>query len=27
MQAVFNHSGFKVQSMVEEGVYSFVIDF
>ena len=27
MQAVFNHSGCKVQSMVEEGVYSFVIDF
>ncbi len=27
MQAVFNHSGCKVQSMVEEGVYSFVMDF
>jgi acyl-CoA hydrolase/RimJ/RimL family protein N-acetyltransferase len=27
MQAVFNHSGCKVQSMVEEGVYSFIIDF
>ena len=27
MQAIFNHSGYKVKSMVEEGVYSFVIDF
>lgn len=27
MQAIFNHSGYKVQSVVEEGVYSFKIDF
>jgi len=27
MQAVFNHSGLKVQSHLEEGVYSFVMDF
>lgn len=27
MQAIFNHSGYKVQSRMEEGVYSFVIDF
>lgn len=27
MQAIFNHSGCKVQSMIEEGVYSFIIDF
>ncbi len=27
MQAIFNHSGYKVQSSVEEGVYSFRIDF
>ncbi len=27
MQAIFNHSGYKVKSRVEEGVYSFVIDF
>jgi acyl-CoA hydrolase/GNAT superfamily N-acetyltransferase len=27
MQAIFNHSGYKVKSGVEEGVYSFVIDF
>jgi len=27
MQAIFNHSGYKVESRVEEGVYSFVIDF
>jgi len=27
MQAIFNHSGYKVQSKMEEGVYSFVIDF
>jgi len=27
MQAVFNHSGLKVKSHLEEGVYSFVMDF
>ncbi len=27
MQAIFNHSGYKVKSRMEEGVYSFVIDF
>ena len=27
MQAIFNHSGYKVESRVEEGVSSFVIDF
>ncbi len=27
MQAIFNHSGYKVQSVVEEGVYSFRIEF
>lgn len=27
MQAIFNHSGYKVQSVVEEGVYSFKIEF
>jgi acyl-CoA hydrolase/GNAT superfamily N-acetyltransferase len=27
MQNIFNHSGYKVKSVVEEGVYSFVIDF
>ena len=27
MQAIFNQSGYKVQSMVEEGVYSFRIEF
>ncbi|HID04071.1 MAG TPA: N-acetyltransferase, partial [Desulfobacterales bacterium] len=27
MQAIFNHSGYKVQSSVEEGVYSFRIEF
>jgi RimJ/RimL family protein N-acetyltransferase len=27
MQSIFNHSGYKVESRVEEGVYSFVIDF
>jgi len=27
MQAIFNHSGYKVKSSIEEGVYSFVIDF
>jgi len=27
MQNVFNHSGCKVRSSLEEGVYSFVIDF
>jgi len=27
MQAIFNHSGYKVKSCMEEGVYSFVIDF
>jgi len=27
MQAIFNHSGYKVKSSLEEGVYSFVIDF
>jgi len=27
MQAIFNHSGYKVESRLEEGVYSFVIDF
>ena len=27
MQAIFNHSGYKVQSVLEEGVYSFRIDF
>ena len=27
MQSIFNHSGFKVQSIVEEGVYSFRIEF
>lgn len=27
MQAIFNHSGYKVQSAVEEGVYSFRIEF
>ena len=27
MQAIFNHSGHKVQSVVEEGVYSFKIEF
>jgi acyl-CoA hydrolase/GNAT superfamily N-acetyltransferase len=27
MQSIFNHSGYKVKSRVEEGVYSFVIDF
>ncbi len=27
MQSIFNHSGFKVQSQIEEGVYSFRIEF
>jgi len=27
MQSIFNHSGYKVKSRMEEGVYSFVIDF
>jgi len=27
MQNIFNHSGFKLKSTMEEGVYSFVIDF
>jgi acyl-CoA hydrolase/RimJ/RimL family protein N-acetyltransferase len=27
MQSIFNHSGYKVQSSVEEGVYSFRIEF
>ncbi len=27
MQAIFNHSGYRVQSRLEGGVYSFVIDF
>ena len=27
MQAIFNHSGYKIKSKVEEGVFSFVIDF
>lgn len=27
MQTIFNHSGHKVQTRLEEGVYSFVIDF
>lgn len=27
MQKIFNHSGYKVKSSIEEGVYSFVIDF
>ena len=27
MQNIFNHSGYKVNSMIEEGVYSFEIDF
>ena len=27
MQAIFNHSGYKVQSWVEEGVCSFKIEF
>ncbi|MEN8200297.1 MAG: GNAT family N-acetyltransferase [Thermodesulfobacteriota bacterium] len=27
MQAIFNHSGYKVKSVVEEGVYSFRIEF
>ncbi len=27
MQSIFNHSGYKVQSVVEEGVYSFKIEF
>lgn len=27
MQAIFNHSGYKVKSCLEEGVHSFVIDF
>jgi RimJ/RimL family protein N-acetyltransferase len=27
MQAVFNHSNLKVKSHLEEGVYSFVMDF
>ncbi len=27
MQAIFNHSGYKVQSTLEEGVYSFRIEF
>jgi acyl-CoA hydrolase/N-acetylglutamate synthase-like GNAT family acetyltransferase len=27
MQNIFNHSGYKVKSSIEEGVYSFVIDF
>ncbi len=27
MQNIFNHSGYKVKSVIEEGVYSFVIDF
>ena len=27
MQAVFNHSGLKVSSHLEEGVYSFVMEF
>ncbi len=27
MQAIFNHSGYKVKSRLEEGVYSFEIDF
>ena len=27
MQSIFNRSGLKVQSSIEEGVYSFVIDF
>ena len=27
MQAIFNHSGLKVTSAIEEGVYSFIMDF
>ena len=27
MQNIFNHSGYKMKSSVEEGVYSYVIDF
>jgi GNAT superfamily N-acetyltransferase len=27
MQAIFNHSGLKVKSAIEEGVYSFIMDF
>lgn len=27
MQAIFNHSGYRVQSRLEGGVYSFVVDF
>jgi GNAT superfamily N-acetyltransferase len=27
MQTIFNHSGHKVQTRLQEGVYSFVIDF
>jgi len=27
MQAIFNHSGLSVQRMIEEGVYSFTMDF
>ena len=27
MQTIFNHSGHKIQTRLEEGVYSFVIDF
>jgi acyl-CoA hydrolase len=27
MQAIFKHSGYKVKSSIEDGVYSFVIDF
>jgi acyl-CoA hydrolase/GNAT superfamily N-acetyltransferase len=27
MQSIFNHSGYKVQSVMEEGVYSFRIEF
>ncbi len=27
MQSIFNHSGYKVKSVVEEGVYSFKIEF
>jgi ribosomal protein S18 acetylase RimI-like enzyme len=27
MQAVFNHSGLKVQSRLEEGIFSFAMEF
>ena len=27
MQAIFNHSGLNVTSAIEEGVYSFIMDF